>query len=85
MVEGDALVIRDQIHEVLELAPSVPRLHKLGILLKGMEYDEGWEGGEEGIMDVDGEEDGDRPVCPFATPRVLTPDSDLSESPNAVN
>ncbi|KAG6334251.1 hypothetical protein ID866_4842 [Astraeus odoratus] len=33
--------IRDQIHEVLELAPSVPKLHKLPVLLRGMEYDEG--------------------------------------------
>lgn len=33
--------VRDQLHEVLELVPSVPKLHKLSVLLKGMEYDEG--------------------------------------------
>ncbi|KAH0827514.1 sister chromatid cohesion protein Dcc1 [Lanmaoa asiatica] len=33
--------VRDQLHEVLELAPSVPKLHKLSVLLRGMEYDEG--------------------------------------------
>lgn len=33
--------VRDQIHEVLELVPSVPKLHKLSVLLRGMEYDEG--------------------------------------------
>lgn len=33
--------VRDQLHEVLELVPSVPKLHKLSVLLRGMEYDEG--------------------------------------------
>ncbi|KAG9316366.1 sister chromatid cohesion protein Dcc1 [Chiua virens] len=33
--------VRDQLHEVLELVPCVPRLHKLPVLLRGMEYDEG--------------------------------------------
>jgi len=33
--------IRDQLHEVLELVPAVPKLHKLSVLLRGMEYDEG--------------------------------------------
>ncbi|KAN0090893.1 Sister chromatid cohesion protein Dcc1 [Tylopilus felleus] len=33
--------VRDQLHEVLELVPSVPKLHKLPVLLQGMEYDEG--------------------------------------------
>ncbi|KAF9222542.1 hypothetical protein BS17DRAFT_708355 [Gyrodon lividus] len=33
--------VRDQLHEVLELVPSVPKLHKLPVLLRGMEYDEG--------------------------------------------
>ncbi|KAG6378176.1 sister chromatid cohesion protein Dcc1 [Boletus reticuloceps] len=33
--------VRDQLHDVLELVPSVPKLHKLSVLLRGMEYDEG--------------------------------------------
>ncbi|OJA14423.1 hypothetical protein AZE42_06433 [Rhizopogon vesiculosus] len=33
--------IRDQLHEILELAPAVPKLHKLSVLLRDMEYDEG--------------------------------------------
>lgn len=33
--------VRDQLHEVLEVVPSVPKLHKLAVLLRGMEYDEG--------------------------------------------
>jgi sister chromatid cohesion protein DCC1 len=45
------VVIRDQISEVLELVPSVPKLHKLGLLLKGMEYEEGREDED---MNVDG-------------------------------
>jgi len=34
------MVIRSQLNDILELVPSVPRLHRLGGLLKGMEYDE---------------------------------------------
>lgn len=60
VVDGDAIVIRDQVNEILELIPSVPRLHKLVTLLKGMEYDEGQEDMDEQMdMGVDGS---DRPV-----------------------
>ncbi|KAH9944705.1 sister chromatid cohesion protein Dcc1 [Amylocystis lapponica] len=38
------VVIRDQLNEILELVPSVPRLHTLEGLLKGQAYDEGQEG-----------------------------------------
>ena len=51
------VVIRDQIHDVLELVPTLPRLQKLGGLLRGREYDEGHSDEE---MDVD--DAGDRPV-----------------------
>ncbi|ESK96086.1 hypothetical protein Moror_7431 [Moniliophthora roreri MCA 2997] len=34
----NALVIHDQINEILELTPIVPKLHKLSTLLKGKEY-----------------------------------------------
>ena len=36
----ETLVIRDQVHEILELTPIVPKLHKLSTLLRGKEYDE---------------------------------------------
>ncbi len=36
----DSIVIRDQVNEILELAPTVPRLHKLSAMLRGNEYDE---------------------------------------------
>jgi sister chromatid cohesion protein DCC1 len=43
----DGVVIRDQVNEIIELAPSVPKLHKLPTLLRGREYDEGQEDEEE--------------------------------------
>ena len=51
------VVIRDQIHDVLELVPSLPRLQKLDGLLRGREYDEGHSDEE-----MDAEEEGGRPV-----------------------
>lgn len=41
----ESVVIRDELHEILELSPAVPRLHKLIGLLRGREYDESDEGG----------------------------------------
>jgi sister chromatid cohesion protein DCC1 len=38
---NDDVVIRDQVNEIMELTPSVPKLHKLAALLRGREYDEG--------------------------------------------
>jgi hypothetical protein len=37
----DAVVICDQVNEIIELAPSVPKLHTLSSILKGREYDDG--------------------------------------------
>ena len=51
----EEVFIRDQLREVIELVPSVPRLHKLKSLLRGREYDEGHE--DEDMVsgdDVDG-------------------------------
>ena len=39
----DAVVIRDQLKEIIELTPSMPKLHKLTRLLKDRQYDEGLE------------------------------------------
>ncbi|KAI0720887.1 sister chromatid cohesion protein Dcc1 [Fomitopsis betulina] len=41
------VVVRDQLHEIIELVPSIPRLHKLDTLLRGMEYDERSEDADE--------------------------------------
>lgn len=41
--EADAIVIQESLNEVLELVPSVPRLHRLRGLLRGMEWEEGHE------------------------------------------
>lgn len=40
---NDQIVIRGQVNEIMELTPSVPKLHKLMTLLRGMEYDDGQE------------------------------------------
>ncbi|KAK7687152.1 hypothetical protein QCA50_009655 [Cerrena zonata] len=53
---GDAApdaVIRDQLHEIYELIPSVPRLQKLGSLLRGNEYNEGQEDEDVDMSDND--------------------------------
>ena len=39
----DAVVIRDQLNEVIELVPAVPKLHKLSTLIRNRQYDEGQE------------------------------------------
>ncbi|KAJ7590906.1 sister chromatid cohesion protein Dcc1 [Mycena floridula] len=36
----DGVVICDQVNEILELAPAVPKLHQLATLLRGREYTE---------------------------------------------
>lgn len=54
--EENRVLIRDQRHEILEVLPAVPRLHKLGSLLRGREYDEGHEDEDEILSDDDGEE-----------------------------
>ncbi|KAH9940455.1 sister chromatid cohesion protein Dcc1 [Epithele typhae] len=48
--------IRDQLNEVIELIPSVPKLSKLGPLLRGMEYDEGHE--DEDMVEDDDHDEG---------------------------
>lgn len=47
---SEDIVIRDTVHEVLELVPSLPRLQRLNGMLRGREYDEGHEDEE---MDID--------------------------------
>lgn len=39
----DALAIRDQVQEVIELIPCVPKLHKLTALLRERQYDDATE------------------------------------------
>ncbi|KAI0081308.1 hypothetical protein K474DRAFT_1768752 [Panus rudis PR-1116 ss-1] len=54
--QADAVVIRDTLHEIYELVPSVPRLQKLNGFLRGAEYNEGQE-----AQDMDGDSnDSDR-------------------------
>ncbi|KZT26783.1 hypothetical protein NEOLEDRAFT_1162040 [Neolentinus lepideus HHB14362 ss-1] len=49
--QTDGIVIRDQLHDVIELVPSLPKLHKLKGVLRGTEYDETHE--DEEMMDAD--------------------------------
>jgi len=47
----DAVVIRDQLNEVIELIPAVAKLHKLSALIRDRQYSEG---NEEEVDDQDG-------------------------------
>ena len=38
-----AIVIRDQLNEIIEPVPIVPKLHKLSAIIRDREYDEGQE------------------------------------------
>jgi len=42
-VRDDTVVIRDQLNEVIEPVPIVPRLHKLSAMIRDRQYDEGQE------------------------------------------
>lgn len=50
---GNSVDIRDQVNNILELAPCVPKLQKLDLLLKGKIYDENLAG-----MEIDSETTG---------------------------
>jgi hypothetical protein len=45
------VVVRDELHDILELMPCLPRLHVLDQLLLGLEY------GEDTVLDEDAEID----------------------------
>lgn len=49
------IVIRDTSHELLQVTPVLPRVHKLVGLLRGREYDEGREDLDDDLFD--GEQD----------------------------
>jgi sister chromatid cohesion protein DCC1 len=36
----DAVVIRDQLNEIIELVPIVPKLHKLSTVIRDRQYDD---------------------------------------------
>jgi sister chromatid cohesion protein DCC1 len=40
-IDNAAVVIRDQLNEVIELVPVVPKLHKLSAMIRDRQYDEG--------------------------------------------
>lgn len=55
----EKLVIRDEISQLIELVPTVPKLQRLETMLRGCEYDEGHERDDEGSEEDEGDE---RPV-----------------------
>ncbi|KAI0915788.1 hypothetical protein AcW1_003710 [Taiwanofungus camphoratus] len=58
-IDEHDVIIRDQVSEVFELVPSVPRLHRLEGMLRGREYDEGHE--EDSDEDMSSDAEGERP------------------------
>jgi sister chromatid cohesion protein DCC1 len=48
---NDALAIRDQVSEIMELIPAVPKMHKLTGLLRERQYDDS---SEDDIYEEDG-------------------------------
>ncbi|KAF8493606.1 sister chromatid cohesion protein Dcc1 [Gautieria morchelliformis] len=50
------LIVRDELSQILELVPAIPKLHRMRAILKGCEYDEGHERDED--SDDDEAEDG---------------------------
>ncbi|THV08475.1 hypothetical protein K435DRAFT_959038 [Dendrothele bispora CBS 962.96] len=66
--DANSVVIRDQISEILEVTPTVPKLHKLASLLRGREYGED----EEEIVD----EDEDRQKFTYADAKIQVQASD---------
>lgn len=47
----DQIVIRDTSHELLQVAPILPKVHRLAGLLRGREYDEGREDLDDDMLD----------------------------------
>ncbi|KIL68044.1 hypothetical protein M378DRAFT_191067 [Amanita muscaria Koide BX008] len=62
---GNSVDIRDQVNNILELAPCVPKLQKLDLLLRGKIYDENLAG-----MEIDSETTVSGLSIPFLLPRI---------------
>jgi len=58
------IVIRDTSHELLQVAPVLPKVHKLVGLLRGREYDEGREDLDDDILDDGQDTQSQRQVRP---------------------
>ncbi|PFH52789.1 hypothetical protein AMATHDRAFT_139314 [Amanita thiersii Skay4041] len=69
--ESTSVDIRDQVTNILELAPCVPKLQKLDSLLKGRVYDEG-------CIDVDDQVVGNKVTYDDARSSVQASDSELA-------
>ena len=67
----ETVVISDQVKEIIELVPAVPKLHKLTSLLRGRVYDEN----DEMMESQDGPEESVRFPCHKTTSRLELTDS----------
>ncbi|KAI9068334.1 hypothetical protein FKP32DRAFT_156883 [Trametes sanguinea] len=80
VVDGDDewkdVAIRDQLSEVIELIPSVPRLHKLNALLRGREYDEGHEDEDDDMSEDENGVPRKRPRLTYEAARAMIQASD---------
>jgi len=56
---GESVVVRDELHEIMELAPTVPKLDRLHAMLRGCEYREDEEEVNDEPMDEDGDDSGE--------------------------
>lgn len=39
-MDNESLVLHEEIHEIMELVPAVPKLERLNGLLRGLQYDD---------------------------------------------
>jgi hypothetical protein len=60
----DKVVIRNTNRELLQVAPILPKVHKLAGLLRGREYDEGREDLDDDLLDDRQDAQNQRQVCP---------------------
>lgn len=70
----DDVVIRDTIHDILELQTTVPRLQKLNGMLRGAEFDEGQEEGNHDDHEFDNLDDREESQGRVAKRKRLTLD-----------
>ena len=61
----DQIVIRDTSHELLQVAPILPKVHRLAGLLRGREYDEGREDLDDDVLDDEQDTQSQQQVRPL--------------------
>jgi hypothetical protein len=62
----DQIVIRDTSHELLQVAPILPKVYRLAGLLRGREYDEGREDLDDDVLDDEQDNQSQQQVRPWS-------------------